>query len=167
MLYKTVELDRTSQPVDDSKYQPNRDPVSVYYGTVVKSMYDDDRLNISGGKKIKHKVVSLHDKDSKTKYIYGVKINNPLLAMKMYHDFADDMEKIDDADYIDCYSRHLDAYGMSCDESYSQVCRGLLCIDGVYLNDIAEDIPVNVFDVDCTDPQWFLRYASCHIYILH
>lgn len=167
MLKNFVDITTVSQPVTDANYTEEDAPVSVYYGVLVKNRYDDDRLDIINGRKIKHKVLTLNDAKEVTRYLYGVKIDNPLLALKIYKDFSPDMDKIEDSIYIDSYMHHLKTYKLTCDECYSSVCRGMLAIDGIYVNEISEDIPLNVFNVQHDDPQWYLRYASCHIYILH
>lgn len=166
MFENQVSIDLTTQPVKDDLYEDIDSSISVYYGTVIKNMYDHTRLNIPTGNHVKHQVVNLHTKCKSTKYIYGIKLPNPLLALKMLADFND---KIDDTDetYIDMYMEHVSSYGVSCEESYTNIARGMLCVDGVYLNDIAEDIPLNIFQVDHEQPQWYLKYASSHIYILH
>lgn len=166
MFDNQVSIDLTTQPVADNLYEDIDSSTAVYYGTVIKNMYDHTRLDIPNGKYVKHQVIDLHTRCKNIKYIYGIKLPNPLLALKMLADFNDKMDE-NDENYIDVYMDHVSSYGVSCEESYNNIARGLLCVDGVYLNDIAEDVPLNIFQVDHEQPQWYLKYASSHIYILH
>jgi hypothetical protein len=166
MFENQVSLDLTTQPVRDDLYEDIDASTSVYYGTIIKNMYDHTRLNIPGGEHVKHQVVNLHTRINSTKYIYGIKLPNPLLALKLLADFSDEIDDADDT-YIDRYMEHVSSYGVGCEESYNNIARGILCVDGVYLNDITEDVPLNIFQVDHEQPQWYLKYASSHIYILH
>lgn len=166
MFENQVSIDLTTQPVKDELYKHADSSAAVYYGTVIKNMYDHERLAINGGEHVKHKVVDLLTGDETTKYIYGVRLPNPLLALKLLTDFSYVVD-VTDEEYIDVYMEHLSRYGVSCEESYFNIARGLLSVDGMYLNDIAEDVPLNIFQVDHEQPQWYLKYASAHIYILH
>lgn len=166
MFENQVSIDLTTQPVHGDLYADTDSSTSVYYGTIIKNMYDHTRLDIPEGERVKHQVIDLHTRCKSTKYIYGIKLPNPLLALKLLADFNDKIDDVDDT-YIDRYMEHVSNYGVSCEESYNIIARGILCVDGVYLNDITEDVPLNIFQVDHEQPQWYLKYASSHIYILH
>lgn len=166
MFENQVSIDLTTQPVKDELYDKSESSTSVYYGTVIKNMYDHERLSIINGSHIKHDIINLHTADRGNRYIYGVKLPNPLLALKLLSDF-NNMSYLSDDEYIDEYMEHVSKYGVSCEESYSSIARGMLSIDGMYLNEISEDVPLNIFNVDHEQPQWYLKYASAHIYILH
>ena len=166
MFENHVSIDLTTQPVRDELYIENETSDAVYYGTIIKNMYDHDRLSINNGTHVKHQVTDLYTQESNTRYIYGIKLPNPLLALKLLADFNNVID-IEDEEYIDVYMEHISRYGVSCEESYINIARGLLCIDGMYLNEITEDVPLNIFHVDHDQPQWYLKYASAHIHILH
>lgn len=153
------------KPVDTTDFIKLRQLPAVYYGAVIKHEFDNQRLTIKNGVKVKHPITTLIDKEKKDQYIYGVEVLQPLIPLKVLNDFL--RTKCSDINFISTYQRVLNEHSLSPNTGLGYISRGCLVIDGQHLQHVSENTKSSILEYQLTDADWFNKFASLHIFILY
>jgi hypothetical protein len=161
-----INIELKDQPiVDTPKYNNPGNIPTVLYGAVVKDEYDDQRLINDQADYYTHSVKDIDSGNMLDIYFRAVRLNQPLLALKILSDFKKTTRS--EKEIRAQYEHLLSKFDMSCSDQLGMLYEGCLPIDGGCIKQLSDRKRIDVLSYNFDQYEWYNRFSSLGIYILY